>query len=79
MGSCDPFVMAEFGNAKVVSKHKSNDRNPVYYMKIYVPYTEPCVSENLNLKIYDYDSTDKDDLIGTVHIKKSNFKDFSTF
>ena len=31
MGSCDPYISAEFGNAKIATKPKSSTRDPVFY------------------------------------------------
>jgi hypothetical protein len=30
-GSCDPYVLAEFGNYKIATKPKLNTRNPLFF------------------------------------------------
>lgn len=76
MGSCDPYIAAEFGNASIATKPQSGTRDPIYYERMLLPYTEPSVSNILKLKVVDYDSTNTDDLIGTIYINKNKFEDF---
>ena len=37
-----------------------------WYEDIYIPVTLPCVSGRLILRVWDYDATSEDDIVGTV-------------
>lgn len=83
-GSIDSYVIAEFGNAKILTEPISNNRNPVYGLVIFIPYFEPSINEVMNLTIMDYDLGKKDDILGTLVIKKNDilegkYKDVSWF
>jgi Ca2+-dependent lipid-binding protein len=75
-GTTDPYVVAEFGNARLVTKHKEKTQDPVFYHRMLMPFSEPSVNNVLKIQVYDYDSKSKDDLIGTIYIPKKDFDNY---
>ena len=71
-GSIDSYVIVEFGNARLVTEPISNNRNPLYGLDLYLPYFEPSINEVMNLTIMDYDVGKKDDILGTLVLKKTD-------
>lgn len=69
-GSIDPYVTFEFGSSKFKTKKKSDVQNPFWGERIYLPYSEPMVSNNLIIKLFDYETIGKDEIVGSTAFSK---------
>ena len=55
LGSIDPFVVFEVGGLSINTDKIDKNQNPVWELMIYIPITNPCSSENLIMRAFDYD------------------------
>ena len=47
--------------------------DPKFYSLVYIPFSEPSLSQTLVITFYDHDSVGENDIIGTLNIKKKDF------
>lgn len=45
LGSIDPFLIFEFGTSKYKTKTIKDNKNPIWNQIIYIPYSEPMISQ----------------------------------
>lgn len=48
-GTTDPYIVAEFGNARLVTKHKEKTQDPIFYHRMLMPFSEPSVNNVLKI------------------------------
>ncbi|KAM3144321.1 hypothetical protein pb186bvf_003485 [Paramecium bursaria] len=72
LGSIDPFVIFEVGGLQINTDKIDKNQNPVWDLMIYIPITNPCSSENLIIRVFDYDMGQKDEIIATNLFKISD-------
>lgn len=71
-GTIDPFVVFEFGSSLYKTKKINNNANPVWNQVIYIPFSEPMISQLLNIKVFDYDLGTKDEIVGSMSYRKND-------
>ena len=62
IGSCDPFFVMDFSNASVVSKVIKDTLEPFFFLRCFLPFSEPTLSRYLTIKIFDEDTLGKNPL-----------------
>ena len=68
-GTCDAMLEADFSGCKMKTAHKSADEatySAYWLQDIYMPVIVPCVTGKLVIRVWDWDPTSANDIIGTV-------------
>ena len=71
-GSIDPFLIFEFGESRYKTKIIKDKVNPEWGYVVYLPYSEPMISQTLNVKLFDYDFGRTDELVGSANFLKTH-------
>lgn len=69
-GKADPFITFEMAGQTKSTTIKDNTCYPVYHEVILLPFTEPNMSKNLRIQVYDHDSIGSSDIIGSNKLSK---------
>lgn len=54
---------------KITSTQIDNSVNPIWREHLYLPISLPSISSFVKLKLYDFDSGKKDELVGSVYFE----------
>mmetsp|Transcript_10572 Transcript_10572/g.9139 ORF Transcript_10572/g.9139 Transcript_10572/m.9139 type:complete len:82 (+) Transcript_10572:349-594(+) len=63
-GSCDPFVVLNYGSIKVKTEVVKSEVNPVWNTELMIPLSLPTVSERFTLQLFDLDNGTADEEMG---------------
>lgn len=68
-GTIDTFIEAHFAGVSVKTSEKKADKTTMtsyWYEELYIPVIEPCVAQNLVLRVFDKDALSKS-LVGSFY------------
>ena len=69
--SSDPFVVIKFNGIIVRTKTAKDTTDPIWNQGITIPVHTPCLSENIDVQLWDWSRFNPDELIATTRIKFS--------
>ena len=67
--SSDPFVVVKFNGVTVASKVAKDTTNPTWNQAISIPVYLPCMSENIDIQLWDWSRANPDELVASVRLK----------
>eukprot|EP00736_Rhodelphis_marinus_P012214 Rmarinus@m.21902 len=70
----DAYVRITFGGNPPCQSRVISNRSPRFSEKLCVPVMLPAMSDKIELSVFDYDKTDKDDYAATVFVKFSEIQ-----
>lgn len=65
--SIDAYCVLECGGYTLKTETVMDNKNPSWYKDLYMPLFLPTVSENVRLKLWDYDRGSEDELVGSCN------------
>jgi hypothetical protein len=71
-GKCDPMLTCSFASATVKAKHHANVLECVMQDELQVPCTEPVMAGSIKVSLYNWNQTNKNDLVRTLDFKYKN-------
>eukprot|EP00499_Haloplacidia_sp_CaronLabIsolate_P010402 CAMPEP_0196772422 /NCGR_PEP_ID=MMETSP1104-20130614/2224_1 /TAXON_ID=33652 /ORGANISM="Cafeteria sp., Strain Caron Lab Isolate" /LENGTH=856 /DNA_ID=CAMNT_0042142557 /DNA_START=126 /DNA_END=2693 /DNA_ORIENTATION=+ len=71
-GSADPFVSIKFNGMVVRSNVVRRDANPVWNQHLWLPVFTPCMSDNIDVQLWDRQRGNPDELIATHRVTFSS-------
>lgn len=71
-GSCDPFVSVKFNGNVQRTNIVRRDTKPVWLQHIWLPVYTPCMSDNIDIQLWDWNRANPDELIATHRVTFSS-------
>ena len=71
-GTSDPYVKTTFASNEVDTDIKYKCLNPIFNEQIHMPIMTPAMQDRVQIEVYDYDTMNEDDLIGTIYLRFSD-------
>jgi len=69
--SSDPFIVIKFNGIVVRTKTARDTTDPIWNQGITIPVYTPCLSENIDIQLWDWSRWNPDELIATTRVKFS--------
>eukprot|EP00939_MAST-03C_sp_MAST-3C-sp1_P000430 g430.t1 len=69
--SSDPFIVVKFNGIIVKTKVAKDTTDPIWNQGITIPVFTPCLSENIDIQLWDWSRMNPDELIATTRVKFS--------
>ncbi len=56
VGTCDPFLQAEFAGLKIKTEKKEGTQNPTFNEVLQIPVSLPIMADDIELTLWDWDA-----------------------